>query len=97
MEELLGYLWNSAAAARMGQLLRCACRTWRPRWALEQEADNSAWELRLSSPWHPVRDWGRRRLRVLTPTSSRTRIGVGDGPGARPGFLGRRPLSALPR
>ena len=32
----------------------------RSRWgilALEQEADNSAWDLGLSSPWHPVRDW----------------------------------------
>ena len=39
------YLWNSAAAARMGLLLRCACRTWRPRWALEQEAEDSAWDF----------------------------------------------------
>ena len=51
-EEPLGYLWNSAAAARMGRLLRCAYQTWRPKWALEHEADNSAWDLGLSRPWH---------------------------------------------
>jgi len=43
-----------AAAARMGRLLRCAYQTWRPKWALEHEADNSAWDLGLSRPWHYI-------------------------------------------